>query len=134
VMPEVQALPAWILAEPAAPNLYANEELELADQEMDIDPVLAAQPPTPRCPIHGLACPRLVPAALVEEEAEPMAPAAPSPQGSWTCHLRPRRTNSWAPEPLRRAPALGCASPRRQRRSGTSSAMGREARPLRPPL
>jgi hypothetical protein len=82
VMPEARPLPSWILAGPAAPNLYADEELEPADQEMDIDPALAAPSPPPRCPIHGLACPRLVPAALVEEEAEPMAPAAPSPQGS----------------------------------------------------
>jgi hypothetical protein len=81
-MPEAQSLSAWILAGPAAPNLYANEELEPAGQEMDIAPALAALPPPPRCPIHGLACPRVVPAALVEEEAGPMAPATPSPQGS----------------------------------------------------
>jgi hypothetical protein len=49
---------------------------------MDIDPALATPPPPPGCPIHGLACPRHVPAAHVEEEAEPMAPVAPSPQGS----------------------------------------------------
>jgi hypothetical protein len=87
VMPKAQPLPAWILAGPAAPNLYADKELEPADQEMDINPALAAPPPSPGCPIHGLACPRLVPAAPIEEEAEPMAPAAPSPQGSQTCHL-----------------------------------------------
>jgi hypothetical protein len=81
-MPEEQSLPVWILTGPAAPNLYADEELEQADQEIDIDPALAAPPPPPGCPIHGLACPHLVLAAPVEEEVEPMAPAAPSPQGS----------------------------------------------------
>jgi hypothetical protein len=37
--------------------------------------------------------------------------------------------NSWTLDALRCAPASGGASPRRQRRSGMSSAMGREARP-----
>lgn len=75
-MPEAQPLPASILAGPAAPNLYADEEMEIDD------PALAAPPPPTPCPIHGWACPRLVHVAPIEEEAELVAPAAPSPPRS----------------------------------------------------
>jgi len=83
-MPEARPLPAWILAGPAAPNLYADEEMEPESDEMEVDdPELAAPPPPPPCCEHGWACPRLAAnQAPVEEEAEPGPPAAPSPPGS----------------------------------------------------
>jgi hypothetical protein len=82
-MPEAQPLPAWILAGPAAPNLYADEEMEPADDDVGVDvddSALAAPPPPLPCPVHGWACPRLAQQGIhVQEEAEPVVPEAASP-------------------------------------------------------
>jgi hypothetical protein len=84
VMPEARPLPSWILAGTTAPNLYADEEMEPADDDMDVDdPLLAAPPPPLPCPAHGWACPRLTDQGIhVEEAAGPVALAAASPPAS----------------------------------------------------
>ncbi|KAK1609913.1 hypothetical protein QYE76_033586 [Lolium multiflorum] len=80
VVVEAQPLPAWILTGPAALNLYADEEVEPADDAIDVDdPALAAPPPPLPCPVHGWVCPRLAQQGIhVEEEAKPVVPEAAS--------------------------------------------------------
>jgi hypothetical protein len=50
VIPEAQPPPAWILAGSAVPNLFADEQMEPENDDMDVDdPALAApQPDGPR--------------------------------------------------------------------------------------
>ncbi|KAE8803543.1 hypothetical protein D1007_20572 [Hordeum vulgare] len=80
---EPAPLPAWILAGPTAPNLYADEVMEPVDGAMDVDavePELAAPPPPHPCPVHGWG-PWVTPSQspplhyVVQEEAEPVLPA-----------------------------------------------------------
>lgn len=97
-MPAAAPLPAWILAGPAAPNLYANDVLEPADDAVDVDvePELAAPPPPRPCPVHGwgpwvvLQPPppqdyevqeeaELAPPVPLAEPAQPDSPRLPSP-------------------------------------------------------
>jgi hypothetical protein len=84
VIPEAQPPPAWILAGSAVPNLFADEQMEPENDDMDVDdPALAAPPPPLPCPVHGWACPRLAQQGIhVEEEAEPEVPEASSSAAS----------------------------------------------------
>ncbi|KNE86867.1 hypothetical protein PSTG_19766 [Puccinia striiformis f. sp. tritici PST-78] len=133
-MPAAAPLPAWILGGPTAPNLYADEVLEPADDAVDVDvePELAAPPPPRPCPVHGwgpwmVLQPPPPQDYEVQEEAEPAPPAEPA---------QPDSPRLRSPTPAHEAAGAGASSssaslglrlPERAAALGDSSTTGRAA-------
>lgn len=115
-MPAAVPLPAWILAGPASPMLYADEVMEPADEAMDVDavgvePELAAPPPPRPCPVHGwgpwmVLQPSPPRDYEVHEEAEPTPPVPPAEPA------QPDSPRLPSPTPAHEAVAAGASSSR----------------------
>lgn len=113
-MPAAVPLPAWILAGPASPMLYADEVMEPADEAMDVDavgvePELAAPPPPRPCPVHGwgpwmVLRPSPPRDYEVQEEAEPTPPVPPAEPA------QPDSPRLSSPTPAHEAVAAGASS------------------------
>ncbi|XBJ01231.1 hypothetical protein VPH35_020914 [Triticum aestivum] len=104
-------LPAWILAGLAAPNLYADEVLEPADDAVDVDvePELAAPPPPRPCLVHGwgpwmVLQPPPPQDYEVQEEAEPASPVPPAEPA------QPNSPRLPSPTPAHEAAGAGASS------------------------